>query len=98
MTVTRATYRKADAKNRGLRALLVNLAIDLLLAIVLVVWTTFDNANSWGDIEWAILGFSVCKSAVAAFGAFLLRAVLDPSRIPTPLPPVNPGRPADPVG
>lgn len=76
-----------DAGNRALRSFLTGLAIDLLVGVTLVLVTYFADKNSWGTIEWSILGFSLFKSVVQAGGAFVLRQFLDPSKFPTPLPP-----------
>lgn len=88
-----ARLRKADAKNRSWRTFLTGLGIDVLVGVVLVLVTTFASANAWGSIEWAILGFSLAKSFVMAAGAYVLRQFLDPSWVPTPLPPADPGEP-----
>ena len=88
---------KADAKNRALRTLLVNLATDTGVALVLVLVNAFSDANGWGDFDWNILLFTLAKTAIVTAGSFILRRFLDPSGLPTPLPPANPGPPADPV-
>lgn len=85
----------ADAKNRAWRSLLIGLVIDLSVAISLGLVAAFDNANGWGDLQWGLVTFAVGKSLVQALGSFILRRVLDPSSIPTPLPPADPGPPAD---
>jgi hypothetical protein len=85
----------ADAKNRGVRTLLTGLAIDVAVGVALVLAAYFASANSWGDLEWAILAFSLAKSVVQAVCSFILRKFLDPSKFPTPLPPADPGEPAD---
>lgn len=88
---------KADAKNRALRTLLVNLATDTGVALVLVMVNAFSDANGWGDFDWNILLFTLAKTAIVTAGSFILRRFLDPSGLPTPLPPANPGPPADPA-
>lgn len=88
----------ADAKNRSWRTALQGLAIDVGVAVVLVLSTTFASANDWGAIEWALLSFSVAKSVLQAIAAYVMRRYLDKSRVPTPLPPDDPGRPADDTG
>lgn len=82
-----------DARNRALRSFLVGLSIDVAVGIVLVLLVTFKTANGWGDIEWTILSFSVAKSFVQSAGSYILRRFLDPSDLPTPLPPADPGEP-----
>lgn len=87
-----------DARNRALRTFLTGLGVDVLVGIVLVLLVTFKSANGWGDIEWTILSFSVAKSFIQSAGAYILRRFLDPSGIPTPLPPANPGEPDAQIG
>lgn len=80
-------FLKRDASNRGVRTFLQGLGIDIAVGVALVISTYLIGANSWGDMEWAILSFSLAKSAVQAVAAYVMRLWLDPSRIPTPLPP-----------
>lgn len=89
--------RTADAKNRSVRTFLTGLAIDVGVGVALVLTTFFVEANAWGDLEWALLAFSLFKSAAQAVGAYILRQFLDPSKLPTPLPPATPGGPAAPA-
>lgn len=89
---------KKDASNRSVRTFLQGLAIDIAVGIALVLATFFVDKNSWGDIEWAILTFSLAKSAVQALAAYIMRLWLDPSRVPTPLPPDPVPEPNDNVG
>lgn len=84
---TAKTRLTEDATNRGWRSLLVALTIDVGVAVVLVLVTYFAEHNSWGELEWAILGFALVKSALQAVGSFVLRRFVDASRFPTPLPP-----------
>lgn len=77
----------ADAQNRAWRTLLQGLAIDVAVGVALAVTAFLATANDWGDMEWALLGFSVAKSAAQAIAAYVMRRWLDPSRFPTPLPP-----------
>ena len=86
----------ADARNRALRTLLVNLTTDVAVALALVLVAAFSRANGFGDLEWALLGFTLAKTAVVTAGSFVLRRFVDASGIPTPLPPTDPGPPADP--
>lgn len=83
-----------DAGNRALRSFLTGLAIDVAVGVALVLGAYFAKANAWGDLEWAILSFSVAKSFVQSACAFVLRRFLDPSSFPTPLPPTPQPPPA----
>ena len=76
-----------DAKNRALRVFVVNLTTDVGVALALVLVTAFSRANGWGDLEWTLMGFTFVKTAIVTAGSFVLRRFLDPSSIPTPLPP-----------
>lgn len=89
-----ATQRlHTDARNRALRSLLQGLAIDVLVAVVLVVSTQFGDANGWGDLQWSLLSFTLAKTVVQSIASFTMRRFLDASSIPTPLPPADPGEP-----
>lgn len=88
-------HREADARNRAVRSLLQGAAYTVGLAVVLVIYNAFKSANGWGSFDWSALGFSSAQAAVVAGLSYLMRAVLDPSRVvPTPLPPEHPGEPA----
>ena len=86
-----------DARNRALRTLLVNLVVDTGVACLLVLVAAFGKAETWGDFEWNLLGFTLCKTAVVSAGSYILRRFIDPSQIPTPLPPKPQAEPADAV-
>lgn len=83
-----------DAENRALRTFLTGLAIDVAVGLALVLGSYFATADGWTDVETAVLTFSVAKSVVQSACSYVLRRFLDPSKFPTPLPPVNPGPPA----
>lgn len=78
---------RLDATNRSLRTFVQGLAIDVSVGVALVLATFFADKNSWGEVEWTILTFSVAKSVVQALAAYIMRAFLDGSSVPTPLPP-----------
>lgn len=92
---TNLAYLTADATNRSVRTFLTGLAIDVAVGVALVLGTYFVNKNTWGDVEWLLLSFSLFKSFVQAAAAFILRRFLDASRFPTPLPPTESGEPSD---
>lgn len=76
-----------DARNRALRTFVVGLAVDIGVAIVLVLVTAFGKANGWSDLQWTLLGFTLSKTIVTTGGSYVLRRFLDGSAVPTPLPP-----------
>lgn len=82
-----------DARNRALRVLLVGFTLDTLAALALAVYEFAASAGT--DVDWRLLPALVLKTLAASAGSYLLRAKLDLSSLPTPLPPVYPGRPAD---
>lgn len=88
---------KEDASNRAWRTFLVGILLDVGVAIALTLTAFFATRNSWDDFEWAILTFSLAKSVVQSIGSYVLRRFVDPSSIPTPLPPTPQAQPAEPV-
>lgn len=86
---------KADASNRSIRTFLQGIGIDIAVAIALVLGTTIVGWENWGDVQWAVLSFTVAKSVVQAVAAYVMRLWLDPSRLPTPLPPDPVPEPAE---
>lgn len=87
------TLLKIDAKNRALRTFLVGLATDVLGAVVLLFTPLITSANSWSDLDWKLMGFLLAKTVLSTAFSYLLRTILDGSKIPTPLPPADPGEP-----
>lgn len=74
----------ADAINRGTRALLV----ALLIAVAVDVLPIINDALSGTDpIDVAALGKAALRVGLQAIVTFLMRRVLDPSPIPSLLPP-----------
>lgn len=94
---TPAEALKADASNRALRTFLQGLGTDLLAAVLLFLLPVVTSADGWDDFEWSVMGFLLAKTAVVTLFSYLMRTVLDPSKIPTPLPPSDPGEPDAPV-
>lgn len=92
-----STFLANDARNRALRTFLVGIATDVGVALALVLYTVLGDANGWSDLDWTVLAFTVTKTIVTSAAAYVMRRFLDPSNFPTPLPPSDPGHPADPV-
>lgn len=93
MSPIQKALRVADAKNRSLRVLLNGALYTVGLAVVMVLLPVFTSAGGWADLDWSRIGWSVFQAAVMAGIAYLMRTVLDPSKVPTPLPPGDPGQP-----
>lgn len=88
------TQKRGDARNRALRTFLQGLAIDVLVAVATLLITVFATASSWGELQWAVIGFSLLKTVLMAIASFIMRRFLDrPGSIA--LPPDPPGLPAD---
>lgn len=86
-----------DARNRALRAFLINITADVGVALTLVIVATFGQAESWSDFEWSLMAFTLAKTAVVTAGSYVLRRFLDPSFVPTPLPPAPVAAPSEPA-
>lgn len=76
-----------DARNRALRTLWQGVGIDVVTAVLLAVVTAMESSDGWGTLEWSLLAYSVVKTAVQTVLAWLMRAKIDGSPVPTPLPP-----------
>ena len=97
MAVTNLALLTVDAKNRALRSFVQGLSVDLAVAIVTVLLTVFTDANGWGDLQWAVIGFTLAKTCVQSLAAFIMRRFVDGSAVRTPLPPEPAVEPAEPV-
>ena len=77
-----------DASNRALRTFLQGLALDVLVAGALVV---HEATGGDGPLDWRLLAASLLRTVAQSAAAYVMRRYLDPSRVPTPLPPSRPG-------
>lgn len=75
ITVESDPTDKFDARNRAFRTLVQGLAFDVAAALCLVLFTTFSDASGWGDIQWAILGFTLAKTFMVSGLSYLMRTV-----------------------
>jgi hypothetical protein len=82
-----------DARNRAIRTFLQGLGYAVLAAVVMVLLPVFTNAKDWGDFDWSVIGFALVQAVGMAVLSYFMRKVLDPSGLPTPLPPADPGEP-----
>ena len=77
-----------DAGNRALRTFLQGLAVAIVLGIITWLMPVITNARGWDDLaDWRTLTFSLVQVVLTTGFAFVMRRFLDPSGIPTPLPP-----------
>lgn len=90
------TALRVDATNRSVRTLLVGLVVDVLVALASLVTVFFVNKTGWSEFNWAVISFALAKTAVMSAGSYILRAFLDRSSVPTPLPPSPVVPPHDP--
>lgn len=83
-----------DARNRALRTFVVGLVIDLAVAVALLA----QEAAGQPDADFRILAASLLRTLVQTTAAYVLRRFADGSRLPTPLPPADPGEPDEELG
>jgi hypothetical protein len=92
VAMTQGQLREADAKNRAWRSFLQGLGIDVAVAVAIVAYQIASNPK---PIVWAIVGASLARTVVQSAASYVMRRFLDGSKIPTPLPPDPPGKPAE---
>ena len=97
MPRTARQKRLADAKNRAVRTVWQSVALDLAVAVAVAVLAWLPDADLSSRTAWLILATAVAKGLLQAAAAFVMRYKIDPSPIPTPLPPSDPGQPDDPA-
>lgn len=87
------TRLTADALNRGVRSIIQAFIVEVG-AVVLpeLIRLLSDEKTQW-DVN---VVHSLARIAALAAAAFIMRRFIDPSPIPTPLPPADPGHPVDP--
>lgn len=86
---------KADAKNRAWRTLLQGLAADVLVAVAAVLLAWLPDADITSAEAWTVVAVTLAKTALTTAASWIMRAKLDASIVPTPLPPADPGEPDD---
>jgi hypothetical protein len=86
-----------DATNRSVRTIWQGLGVDVLIAVALLITNIFTDANGWGELDWKIIGFTLMKTVLMAAAAYIMRRFIDPSKVPTPLPPAPQPTPAEPA-
>ncbi len=89
-----AALLSRDARNRALRTFVQGLGIDVLVAIAIVIAQVASQPlEAWQG--WLAIGISLARSVAQAAASYVMRRFLDRSKIPTPLPPSDPGEPDD---
>lgn len=88
---TKAQRLARDARNRALRTFLQGLGIDILVAVSMLVYDALNDDQP----NYRLLLATAAKTVLQTIAAYLMRLKLDPSRVPTPLPPDPPGEPND---
>lgn len=92
----KAALLERDARNRALRSFMQGLAIDVLVAVAVVVQGV---ASSHDPIMWPVVAASIGRSVAQAAASYLMRRFVDGWKaVPTPLPPDPPGEPDEDVG
>jgi hypothetical protein len=91
------TLRTNDARNRALRSFVQGVAIDIAtaLAALLLVW--LPDADLSSRDAWIVLATGAARTVLQSIASYVMRAKLDASSLPTPLPPSDPGEPDDDV-
>ena len=86
---------QTDAKNRAWRTLLQGLATDVLVAVAAVLLAWLPDADITSAEAWTVVAVTLAKTALTTAASWIMRAKLDGSSLPTPLPPADPGEPDD---
>lgn len=68
---------QADARERSFRSLVQGLALDVSVAVVLVLATAFTTIE-WTPVYWKLLGLTVAKSILQAGASYLMRVLVKP--------------------
>lgn len=90
-----SSARSTDAQNRAIRTLIQGLAVDLAVAVAVTLLAWLPDADLSSREAWTVVGLAVAKSVLTAAASWVMRMQLDPSGVPTPLPPADPGEPGD---
>jgi heme/copper-type cytochrome/quinol oxidase subunit 4 len=70
---------RADAAERSLRSLAQGFALDIIVAVVLVLSTAF-GAIEWTPTYWKALGLTLAKSVLQAGVSYLMRMFVVPKQ------------------
>ncbi len=70
---------RADAAERSLRSLVQGLALDIVVAVALVLSTAF-GAIEWTPTYWKAIGLTLAKSVLQAVVSYIMRVYVTPRR------------------
>lgn len=76
--------RTEVAQKRGVQTLLQSLGVDVAVGLALALATLIGPWESWGDVQWSILGFAIAKSVVQAAVSWVIRRYVDQSGFAKP--------------
>lgn len=76
-----------DARNRGLRSLVQGLGVTALTTLVMGLVTAIATSQKWEELWATLTAFSFFQTFAVSVLSWWMRARLDGSSIPTPLPP-----------
>jgi hypothetical protein len=76
-----------DANNRALRTFQQGLGFTIAAALVVSLLSALGTAGSWSELGGILVGFAFFQSVAVSVLAWIMRAWLDASMVPTPLPP-----------
>lgn len=83
-----------QARRNALRTFVQGLAIDVLVAVAIVVAQVVASPlDTWQG--WTAVGIALARSALGAAASYIMRRFVDGSRIPTPLPITPEAAPAE---
>ncbi len=77
MTEPRHAAVTADAKDRTIRTVLQGLAIDVSVAVVLVLAVAFTTIE-WTQTYWVALGLSLGRTVLQSVVAYFFRLLVPP--------------------
>jgi hypothetical protein len=83
-----------DAKNRALRSFMQGAGLDVLVAAAVFGSSLLSSTEA---IDWKLQGALFGKTIAQTIFSYVMRRYMDPSKIPTPLPPDPPGEPDEDV-
>lgn len=64
-----------DARNRAARTFIQNLLLDVLVAVLLLLWPAVSAAQSMEDFNWSLLAFSFVKTILVTVVSYIMRAL-----------------------